>query len=733
MANTWDYFTTLVNCPGAQQRVFDFFGDPGAISWQEADQDSLNKTWQQTLDWLKPFFSLSLLADTLLHRRNPFSPIPPWLSESATTTLPTDLTLDEAVRHSWCSVPVVVTQPGSTVILYFVVGAIAASNPQYKLYPDWAANLLDQDAQQAVSDAFRAALHLQVPTTTNVLLYTFPLTCPQGTLPPANGNARLLITGRSLGLSLGIGALSSLAQRTATKHWIATGDVQNDGAIYSIQSLNQKFKHIAGIKGKFTLFLYPLANTEPLPAEPKLVSKGVNDLRLAWLWTERCTLPSALAEMNRLEIALQSPADFLANCQGLTISALDDCRISGMDEQLTHWIQKQPQRMQQFVKSIEASLKGHQYDHAEMLGSFLCEKDITAIGARSPVPALAYCSSRLALANHSGDQSKGEQWYQLGRTFTDAAQKSMEGQKIYATFVNRRFGVAARHNRYDFAPALPQEFMSILAQQRKINVQCGACSDYALGSSLGTLAQNYAFCGTAYLEETRETIKMAMQAFGDGRDPDLQNDWLRQVSYLLFALTDAKKFTEAEEQLHRLLEKQPSEPFDLEPILTDGFKIFAIARFLADYTQSSKLPDHFIPLCKQLVGFIEKNMLPRQFNISAQIHPWQLVYWNIGRLARQQDSMPLAQQAWQLSLDLCRQGDETIRVMGLLPLASCCHAANGSCPDELNSEAKAILEEINTSRYLNKEHFQSLLNVSSYEALQLVHEHPEQYFPFTYR
>ncbi|MDO5675670.1 MAG: hypothetical protein Q4G66_12270 [bacterium] len=734
----WEYFKTLLLNSATRSLVAPYLVRPKAILWEQASQLDLDTTWKKCSAELRPFFALSLLADLLLKGEGQSSPVSNWLTEFAKTTLPPFITLDSATSMAWRFVPALVTQPGSTLTMYFLVGAInapaASSHSSRPLFPDWAIPFLDDDAQTAINDAFTAARLLH-RTSSGTHLYTFPLTCPPGTVPHLQGrqSPQLKITGRSLGLSLGLGALSALSARTMPCHWAATGDVQPDGTINPITSLDYKFNHVHSAT-TFTLFLYPLANGAALQQSNQLVCWAVGNLETARLWMEHCTSPAALKQITRLQTALQSPDDFIVNCLGLTANAVRDYFIPERKRKLLKWLQNSPPNAEQFADCIEKSLRREDYAHAEALSSLLqpC-RNLALVGKTSPGAALSYCSSQLALANHSGNHKESDHWYQQGTAFAEAAQRNMEGKQIYARFVNRRFGVAVRHNSYDFRVNMPQEFMEVLERQQQINKINNYCSDYALGSFLGTLAQNYAFCGPTQLNKTRKTIEAAMRAFGNGKEPGLKEHYLRQCNYLLFALIDAKDFTEAEIQLYHVFGADTGTTIDLEPVLKDGFKLFAMARFLADHPHPP--PHHLIQPRQQLLNFMDGGRLPTEFGLPSQIHPWQLIYWNIGRLAMQEQQKNLAQQAWATSMTLCQQGDHTIRPMGLLALAA--STVDPPLNEKQRTSAKHILQDLQrtvNSGGLNAAHFQDLLNgKNEEEALKLVHNQPEKFFPFSYR
>jgi len=710
-----------------------YFHTPGAIRWPFTDETALQQAYEKTLEkiphGLQEFFCLSFITSLLLQVDGKSGAIPSWISGSCEISkLLGGLSLTEAFRGTWRTVPVVVMQGNIPYIIHFLVGALLDSSCTIR-FPDWATPLLDDEAKAAVFDTFTAA-HSVVSSSASLCM--IPLTCPDGKLLMAGSDTSLMIQGHSLGLSLGLGAVSALSGHALPDHWLATGGVDANGQILPINSLRKKFEIASESDKGYILFLHPPNNPgkNTLPfSECGIVTKEVGTLSLAKLWVERFVSLDAQEEVTRLETALQNPGDFMANCLGLSTASLTYCRKSGIGEKLYRQMRDQPQLALQFANCIETSLKERGNDHAGELAQFLDSENLNALGEIDAVAALSFCSSCLALANHCGQKEEEDYWYARGGDYTDYARRRGRGREVYVRFINRRFGVSDRHNNYFFNEHLPLEFKSILDKQRQVNKLLDDCTDYALGSLYGTLAQNYAFCGPRHLENTRKTIRAAMHAFGNSEDRTYIKDWSRQASYLLFALVDAKKFDEAEEILYLLFNTEKGGTITIDHALHDGFKLFAMARYLSDYPVS--LPPYLIEPSDQLIRLISDDSFPLRFTNSIQTHPWQLVYFNIGRLAVQRSQMDIAQKAWRMSLELCGQGGETMQAMGLLPL-SACMAASTLTTDQQEATT-AILKMLSCSKRINKNHFADLLQPSIEDALSLVHKQPEKYFPFTYR
>ena len=115
-----------------------------------------------------------------------------------------------------------------------------------------------------------------------------------------------------------------------------------------------------------------------------------------------------------------------------------------------------------------------------------------------------------------------------------------------------------------------------------------------------------------------------------------------------------------------------------------------------------------------------------------EIHPWQLITYNAGRLALQLDNLQQAHQTFIKTIKLCQYGGETINAMTLLPLSQI-HKL-GQMNQELEQSCSTVLGNIQTSYYINSSYFKPLTDTRDIAtALNLVADHPEQFFPFNYR
>jgi hypothetical protein len=373
-----------------------------------------------------------------------------------------------------------------------------------------------------------------------------------------------------------------------------------------------------------------------------------------------------------------------------------------------------------------------------MAAFFDTPESIESFGHIAPVTALLWCSVHLALANHAGDSSRSRHWGEQGMKYYDAAFSQSEGKRIINRFINRGSGITNRHNRYDFRPSMPEDFMAVFNRQVKINELNECKVDYCIGSIYGTIAQNYAFCGPGYIEDTKKNIALAQTAFGSGDVPERRGDWLRQFSYLYFAFLDCDDsfHSQAVDALSKYLEKENIHTGTFDEVFAawtqgDPFPLFALVRGLADIPGmvSQSEQDRLAEKIFHLTDDIKLDLFATKPD---EIHPLQLITYNTGRLALLRNDSDRAYDEFIKSITLCRYGAETINVMTLLPLSQI-HAMK-RMDSELEQTGLTVLEMIQTSDNINKSHFKALTSsIEIGKALDLVAAQPQVFFPFNYR
>jgi hypothetical protein len=344
---------------------------------------------------------------------------------------------------------------------------------------------------------------------------------------------------------------------------------------------------------------------------------------------------------------------------------------------------------------------------------------LTRAAARTPVAALTSCTAGLALSNHLGNISEAGKWVRLGENFLPEARKA--DLDACVDFLNNRFVLS--HNRYHFDATLSpeiEELLGILRQRQKLLADAGCRIDRKLGELLGTIAQNFGFCGPPQHKEFLAILGDAKEAFGRGDFADTVPDFLRLVGYSVYAYLDAGRRDWAREALslytgtdnmEQLLQKVKQQELS-------AWQQAAVARFLA-YPGDEETAEAYLDTVQDTA-----------LKMTRDEHPWQLWLNNLGRIAIANRLPTSARRMFEESLRLCRIGKlgPTVRLMALMPLSGlrlleCLPEDMGEIEKEIRRAAEVI----------DSERFNLLLESPLVKALEPVWWKPEVLFPFTYR
>jgi len=280
-----------------------------------------------------------------------------------------------------------------------------------------------------------------------------------------------------------------------------------------------------------------------------------------------------------------------------------------------------------------------------------------------------------------------------------------------------------RHNLYHFEPKLPEQLDKILEfLESQYSLRCDfGCSTYrTLGRLYGSIAQNYAFCGPDYLQDTESLTLKARKALGEGSVPEFKDEWMRQLNYLTYAALDAGRFHKAEETLIRYLEIEEWE--DVWPLLPalSPWRHALLARFLAD-TENQERGERYLSWA-----------LAERKRLAKPEHPWQLWLFNLGRIAQQRCDTRTATELYNESLNLClsEKNGLTVHMMALLPISGLWRLGVVVKTD-IKKQEKEVRE---AAGMLNLDHFRMLLDEKDFEkVLEAVWDKPGTLFPFAYR
>jgi hypothetical protein len=729
-------------CKGNIEPVLHFLSDPTRLSWP-GETDNLDQKFKK-IDTclaslphsLSHLLRMSVLCDVMCGSNHKNDHIVDWIKTNLDlSTLLSGIDPDKAFSLEWQPVSLVSVGHSRNKITCLMLGADKQAPKPSKcaspLWPEWFGRCLDDGAKQGIIDALDIAEQTSGKT---ARWYLFGLVSPRGTP---------VIFGRSLAFPIALAARALLENKPCCTGYIATGDLKRNKGKPRVEAVEDiVLKWNEAKKKGFTLFLYPQSNALKHRLPDDIKSIPVELFEHGWMWATLYSRDRAAA-LKSLENALHSPESFAANCDTLDTECLQWCSESELVRLHLQTISSDVNQIIDLGRKLETCYNRSQgdYSRASIIASFFdTPGSIERFRKISPVTALLWCSVHLALANHAGDSNRSRHWCEQGMKYYDAALNQAEGKRIVNQFINRSSGIAHRHNQYDFRPSMPENFMAVFNQQLQINSLSGCIVDYCIGSIYGTIAQNFAFCGPEYIEETKKNIALAQAAFGDGTVPERLGDWLRQFSYLYFALLDCDKsfHSQAIDALCKYLNMESTQTATFDNVFTawnmgDRFPLFALVRGLVDIPWIVSEPEHN-RLSEKILWISNDLKLEFYENKPNTIHPLQLIIYNSGRLALLRNDTDRAYDEFRKSIVFCRcrYGAETINAMTLLPLSQI-HAM-GRMDSEMEQTCLDVLEKIRTSNFINHSHFKTLTgSIPAEKALDLVSAHPQVFFPFNYR
>lgn len=608
---------------------------------------------------------------------------------------------------SWVAVPVVLVLGRQKALRYFIAGKPADGCRINRKWPQWADSLLDHAAAHAVEQAAGAAMAQNEAMPQEATLFVFPLADP---------NRENQIRGASLGLPVALGFRMALEGREYPQWLAATGFADSGGRIRSVSNVTEK--HALSFERGFSLFLHPAENCNVFvkPQPETLAVESLSDAQLV------ATLfhPGNSAELALLMTMKKDARAFTDNCLSVPRQWLAYILRPGKRDFLKEHIRCSPGLFESLVKNLDTALSRYEIETAQHLASLLGPDDAGALAEEYPGSWFSWCTCNLALCNHRGNVSSARLWANAADRVKQRAMAADDALKEVANYYNNQL-VGMLHNQYDFSPVLPEGFEKHLKHlenrfQSDQELNPSAASG-RLGELYGTLTQHFAFCGPAYLDRTMEYSRLARRAFGDGRTPELRFDWKRQYNYLAYAFLDAGDFSAAESSLMTYLEADSWDA--IRKNAPDYFKWdhALIARFLADTRRGVSRT----PLIEALIHAPRDNVKPE--------HPWQLWYFNMGRVFLDAGDPERAEAFFRKSLEFCllEKFGPTVRVMALLPLSALSMHGftvdRGAAEPAVNSAAMA----------LNMVHFAFLDELTFPDALHYVYRNTSSVFPFSYR
>jgi len=516
---------------------------PGRIEWPRSPEEffpNYGDTRSLLPDELHSLFDLSLLSHLFLAQSAQANRTS-WIKKNLKfEILFPGLDANRLLNGEWRSVPAAVTSGNGSYceIIFLMVGTLKDRVGDHNFWPSWLTEKLAGETMEVINNAFSAA---RGSSSGKGDLFFYPLisleNCPT-------------FSGVSLGLPLALGGIAALEGSGFASHTLATGGMTPTGEVTGVNHEGLVAKAATCVENNYRLFLVPDANF-PLADVPEGIEvHGVGSLKLARLWAQRFE-PGNSAELKRIETAMNSPSDFVAILGNLSADSIDWYRNQRDFNEILQKILNDNDLFSSLASAFEKSVKKFtgDYGRPKAISRLIPRETIDFAGGQFPVAAFRWCSINLSLANHFGLTKESSEWAGLAKKFRPLAEK--QSPKDVSRFVNR-FYVDTLHNRFMFKPELPREFMEIIEEELKYWRK--GTTNYVVGSLYGTMAQNYGFCGTRYLKEIEDCVKRSQEAFGNGTDESLKDDWRRQFSYLAFAFLDAGRFDEAKKALFNFLD-----------------------------------------------------------------------------------------------------------------------------------------------------------------------------------
>ncbi len=611
---------------------------------------------------------------------------------------------EKLAEAPWTLIPVVVDARPKPRAVWFAVGT--HDDGGSVLTPPWWSAVADDQALRATAVGGNL-LHKR----TGRGLCVLPVVSPCG--------PRCLF-GPSLSLPLYLAAWG-LQKGRRPEHMTATGTLDEEGVVGPVSALLPKARaaHAVGRRA----LICPNQGLNPEKMQGTAVTLlPVGDVELAeYLWQtfHDQTGSKALSDFQRL-----SAPEELAH----TVHLLDPRigRWSGFRDRYratTEKILRNPEWAEQVLERLAKIVRDPHADPdwIERLLEPWDARCFEALAEENPLAAFQAAQTRWAAATRRGDPEEARQWAHRCESVQDRVLLYPEGIYKICDFLNRRL-VSERHALYRFDPELPEEVWDMvrrLEEERLERTRDGRKpAAPALGKLYGTIAQNYGFCGPKYLENVRQSVSAAQDAFGCGRLLGYRADWHRQFHYRLYAELDAEDWNAAQETLWAYAPSgaaadsgtSPGKPFEI----MSPYEHAALARYLAD--TGTVNPAYSAWAVERM-----ERPLPG--------HPWSLWLWNVGRIFQKAEPK---RRAWWQSAELSLRLGATAHPMALLPLAWlwCEGMATAS---QLEPYAARVMDHLDHGP-LWRPHFQEIFGCGSTdEVLDTVLLRASSLFPFTYR
>ncbi len=673
------------------------------MPWDGLDREEFGKAFNEILyanqdHELKELFGLSLIANFLLASTSP-AWVKDFLNQNTHVASLLDFDIGSLKNGEWIRVPIVVSGDSDAKISWFWVGLLNESQGSVHI-PKWVLRIVDfqfQDQAKASEELVRSL----GPDATGRRFVLFPLS-------PAND--LIQFKGSSAALSFAIAFKSLLTNHSILPDLICTGALDSLGKILPVGMMKKKIETAFNVG--FKCFL--------CPAGGQIVSGNENKgLIPVKTFSQAWTMASLYSgqQDNLLFVfsrALTDPIAFIDKMDSLPADWINSEKHS--IRRLFDKIAEESRLADRFTQKFEQMVGAFQLRRAIAISNLIPPEWTDKLINDYPMAALRWCSANLSLCNHLGQIGEANTWQKNGEGLVD--QVISLDLRLVADFFNH--SLVGAHNRFAFSLELPKALtrvVNFLERQFQLRKDFGCSTDTTLGRLYGTLIQNYGFCGPDNIQQIEALSKKTKQAFGKNLSIELKEQWMRQCDYLTSARLDAGDLEGATTELKSYLEidRLKEIPGRLESF--SCWQISLICRFLA------RNKEHGIKSIHQ--AFYTYTL--EQFELC---HPWQLIFFNLGRVAVHEDKIDRAKNLFEKSLEICRSkhSGPTLSIMVLKPLSFLAHL------NQLPSNLDEIELEITMAAgQLNNDHFLFLKKQSFIETLAYVKKNHDKIFPFSYQ
>ena len=523
---------------------------------------------------------------------------------------------------------------------------------------------------------------------------------------------------------MALGAMSVLKKEPLISDVLATGDIEamDPFRILPVAALAPKIQ--AAIEASFRLVLIPDTDRnggkgDSLHRQMPMVGL-VGNLNEAWMWATwfSCERESDLMLYQQI-IRSQDAKLLVNNCRNIHIELLENLVACNSYPQLSERLVQDRECVETLVDKLGACLSTETFSlkRALAIRRLISRETVFPKMAQLwPTSAFKWAIWNLNLANAIGDNSESRFWQREATTLQNHC-RELDPQ-ANSQFINNL--CVTLHNAYAFHPDIPEAFRLALDNEERYH---HGKVNPVLGALYGTLAQHYGFCGPSYLHDVVRYVGLAQKMFGDGRVNELRQEWVREFAYLVYAFLDVEDFEAAREALWRYLEVRSWSELKSWSAMKP-YQRFVTVRYMAD-----RLAMDADETESRIAGHWLKTVHPETASLPE--HPHQLIAWNMGRIAWYLDQTDAGADWWEKSLENSTSAEETVFVMALMPLSGL-HRIGRFSQKHL-ALAEAVVQRIRVSQYLNRSHFEPLLHGTLEEAMHLVWNHVQRFFPFSYR